>query len=148
MGDALLPFPLTERSVHLCVDMQRIFTAEGPWPAPWTERVLPVVASLAGRHPERTVFTRFIPPERPDQMPGMWQRYYTRWRAATRQCLDLNLLELMPPLAALYPPATVIDKTRYSGFAEPRLPAHLREREADAPIISGLKLTSACWRPC
>jgi nicotinamidase-related amidase len=47
------------------------------------------------------------------------------------------LLELMPPLAALYPPATVIDKTRYSGFAEPRLPAHLREREADALIISG-----------
>ena len=148
MGDALLPFPLTERSVHLCVDMQRIFSAEGPWPAPWMERVLPVVATLAGRHPERTVFTRFIPPERPDQMPGMWQRYYTRWRAATRQCLDLNLLELMPPLAALYPPATVIDKTRYSGFAEPRLPAHLREREADALIISGLKPTSACWHPC
>ncbi len=49
-------------------------------------------------------------------------RYYTRWRAATRESLDLNLLELMPPLAALCPPATVIDKTRYSGFAEPRLP--------------------------
>ena len=39
MGDALLPFPLTERSVHLCVDMQRIFSADGPWPAPWMERV-------------------------------------------------------------------------------------------------------------
>jgi hypothetical protein len=72
------------------------------------ERVLPVVATLAGRHPERTVFTRFIPPERPNQMPGMWQRYYTRWRAATRECLNLDLLELMPPLAALCPPVTVI----------------------------------------
>ena len=41
MGDALLPFPLTERSVHLCVDMQRIFSADGPWPAPWMEKVLP-----------------------------------------------------------------------------------------------------------
>jgi nicotinamidase-related amidase len=111
MGDALLPFPLTERSVHLCVDMQRIFSAEGPWPAPWMERVLPVVATLAGRHPERTLFTRFIRPERPDQMPGKWQRYYTRWRPATRECLDLNLLELMPPLAALCPPETVINKT-------------------------------------
>jgi nicotinamidase-related amidase len=100
-------------------------------------RVLPVVATLAGRHPERTLFTRFIRPERPDQMPGMWQRYYTRWRPATRECLDLNLLELMPPLAALCPPEIVIDKTRYSGFAEPKLLAHLREREADALIISG-----------
>jgi nicotinamidase-related amidase len=43
--------------------------------------------------------------------------------------LNLDLLELMPPLAALCPPATVIDKTRYSGFAEPKLLAHLRERE-------------------
>ena len=33
MGDQLLPSSLTERSVHLCVDMQRIFSAEGPWPA-------------------------------------------------------------------------------------------------------------------
>jgi nicotinamidase-related amidase len=88
---------------------------------------LPVVATLAGRHPERTLFTRFIRPERPDQMPGMWQRHYTRWRPATRECLDLNLLELMPPLAALCPPEIVIDKTRYSGFAEPKLLAHLRE---------------------
>jgi hypothetical protein len=35
------------------------------------EKVLPVVAALAGRRPERTVFTRFIPPNRPEQMPGM-----------------------------------------------------------------------------
>ena len=84
MGDQLLPFPLTERSVHLFVDMQRIFSVEGPWPTPWMNRVLPVAATLASRHPDRTVFTRFIPPERPDQMPaGRWQRYYTRWRVAT-----------------------------------------------------------------
>ena len=107
------------------------------------ERVLPVVATLAGRHPERTLFTRFIPPERPDELPGMWQRYYTRWRLATREHLDLDLLELMPPLAALCPPAAVIDKTRYSGFAEPKLLAHLREREADALIISGSE-TDVC----
>jgi nicotinamidase-related amidase len=139
----LLPFPLTERSVHLCVDMQRIFSVEGRWPTPWMERVLPVVATLADRHPVRTVFTRFIPPERPDEMPGMWQHYYIRWSAATRECLDLDLLELMPPLAALCPPATVIDKTRYSGFAEPKLLAHLQEREADALIISGSE-TDVC----
>jgi nicotinamidase-related amidase len=143
MGDTLLPFPLTERSVHLCVDMQRIFSADGPWPAPWMEKVLPVVATLTGRHPGRTVFTRFIPPARPDQMPGRWQRYYTRWQAATREFLNLDLLELMPPLAALCPPATVIDKTRYSGFAEPRLLSHLREREADALIVSGSE-TDVC----
>ncbi|HEX3341647.1 MAG TPA: isochorismatase family cysteine hydrolase [Pseudolabrys sp.] len=143
MGDELLPFPLTERSVHLCIDMQRIFSAEGPWPTPWMDRVLPLVATLAERHPERTIFTRFIPPERSDQMPGMWQRYYMRWRQATREYLDLRLLELMPPLPALCPPARVIDKTRYSAFAEPMLAAHLQERQADALIISGSE-TDVC----
>ena len=143
MSDHLLPFPLTERSVHLCLDMQRIFSAEGPWPTPWMERVLPVVVTLASRHPERTVFTRFIPPERPQQMPGMWQAYYRRWRRTTREFLDVGLLELMPALAALCPPATVVDKTRYSGFAEPQLFAHLQERQADALIVSGSE-TDVC----
>ena len=92
MSDQLLQLPLTERGVHLCVDMQRIFSAGGPWPTPWMDKVLPVTAALANRHPERTVFTRFIPPERPDRMPGMWQRYYARWRVATRERLDLRLL--------------------------------------------------------
>ena len=30
----LLPVPLTERSVHLCIDMQRLFSADGPWATP------------------------------------------------------------------------------------------------------------------
>jgi hypothetical protein len=84
--------------------------------------------------------TRFMPP---DQMPGMWRRYYTRWRVATRECLDLRLLEFMPLLAALCPPATVIDKTRYSALAEPGLVEHLRQREADALIVSGSE-TDVC----
>jgi nicotinamidase-related amidase len=108
MSGHLLPIPLTGRGVHLCVDMQRLFSAGGPWPTPWMDKVLPVVAGLASRHPERTVFTRFIPPERPQQMPGMWRRYYARWRVATREVLPLELLEVMPALAALCPPATII----------------------------------------
>jgi nicotinamidase-related amidase len=39
--------------------------------------------------------------------------------------------------------ATVIDKTRYSAFAEPMLLAHLRKREADALIVSGSE-TDVC----
>jgi nicotinamidase-related amidase len=49
----------------------------------------------------------------------------------------------MPPLAALCPPATVIDKTRYSALAEPDLAEHLRQREADALIVSGSE-TDVC----
>jgi nicotinamidase-related amidase len=107
------------------------------------DRVLPVVVELAGRHPERTVFTRFIPPVQPTDMPGMWQRYYRRWSIATRQQLDPGMLELLPPLAKLCPPAQIIDKTRYSAFTEPQLVQHLQAREADGLIVSGSE-TDVC----
>ena len=136
-------YPLTSKTVHLCVDMQRIFSAEGPWPTPWMERVLPIVAELAGRFPERTVFTRFITPYTAKDMPGMWQRYYTKWREATRERLQSSLLELLPPLAKLCPPATVVNKTRYSAFAEPNLLSHLQARDADGLVVTGSE-TDVC----
>ena len=111
VADDLHPYPLTRRTIHLCVDMQRLFSADGPWPTPWLDRVLPVVTELASRHPEGTVFTRFIPPERATDMPGLWQRYYSRWEDVTRQHLDPALLELLPSLANLCPPAKIIDNT-------------------------------------
>jgi nicotinamidase-related amidase len=101
------------------------------------------VTEIAERFPARTVFTRFITPERPEGMPGMWQRYYRRWRETTRDRLDPSLLELAPPLARLTPPATVIGKTRYSAFAEPQLLQHLRERRADGLIVTGSE-TDVC----
>jgi nicotinamidase-related amidase len=143
MGASLLPIPLTDRTVHLCIDMQRIFSNEGPWATPWMERVLPVIAEIATRFPERTVFTRFITPRRPDDMPGMWRRYYQRWRETTQESIDPQLLELMPPLARLVPPAQVVNKTRYSAFAEPHLLAHLRDRGADGLVITGSE-TDVC----
>ena len=143
MADTLLPIPLTERTVHLCIDMQRIFAQGGPWATPWMERVLPVVTEIAGRFSARTVFTRFITPHQPEGMPGMWQRYYRRWRETTRDRVDHGLLELVPPLARLTPPATVIDKTRYSAFAEPQLLQHLRQRGADGLIVTGSE-TDVC----
>jgi nicotinamidase-related amidase len=143
MADHLHSYPLTENTVHLCLDMQRLFSSDGPWPTPWMERVLPVVTELAGRHPEQTVFTRFVTPQRPQDMPGLWQRYYARWRETTREHIDPALFELMPSLARLCPPATVIDKTRYSAFAEPGLLSHLRERGADGIIVTGAE-TDVC----
>lgn len=135
--------PLSRRTVHLCVDMQRIFSSEGPWTTPWMPRVLPVVAEIAGRFPGRTLFTRFITPHRAEDMPGTWRRYYARWPEATRERLDPRLLELLPPLAELCPPAIVIDKTRYSAFAGSALLVHLRQRGADALIITGSE-TDVC----
>lgn len=134
---------LTPRSVHLCIDMQRLFSEEGPWPTPWMKRVLPQAEALAARFPERTIFTRFIPPARPTDMFGAWRSYYERWREVTQENLDPRLLELMPTLAALTPPAAVIDKPVYSAFSGHRLLRELIRRRAETLILSGAE-TDVC----
>ncbi|MBN8956977.1 MAG: cysteine hydrolase [Rhizobiales bacterium] len=139
----LSELPLTDRTVHLCVDMQVLFSDVGPWPTPWLNRVLPIVTEIAGRFPERTIFTRFITPQRPDEMPGMWRPYYQRWHETTREHLHPDMLELMPQLHRFVPPAHVIDKMRYSAFAEQALVAHLQERDADGLIVTGSE-TDVC----
>ena len=90
------------------------------------------------------MFSRFITPVDPGETPSMCQRYYTRWRSATRACINPDLLELMTELRRHSPPATVIDKTRYSAFSGSALWPLLQDREADGLIITGPRLTFAC----
>lgn len=134
---------LTPRSVHLCIDMQRLFSADGPWPTPWMPRVLPRVVKLAEHGPERTIFTRFIPPMRPEEAHGAWRSYYEQWHAVTRERLDPRLLELMPPLAEIATRTLTLDKPVYSAFSGHRLHAALLERRADTLILSGAE-TDVC----
>jgi nicotinamidase-related amidase len=48
-------------SLHLCVDMQRLFAPGGPWVVPWAPKILLCIVELTAGHVDRTVFTRFIP---------------------------------------------------------------------------------------
>jgi nicotinamidase-related amidase len=139
-----LPFgPLDRRTAHLCIDMQNLFADDTPWHTPWMKRVLPAVIEIAERHPEQTIFTRFIPARHPDELPGSWRRYYRRWTDLTLERIDRRLLELVPPLARLAPPATIIDKRVYSPFTEPSLLRLLRERGIDTLVITGAE-TDVC----
>ena len=53
---------------------------------------------LTAKHPERTLFTRFIPAARPGQGRGMWAGYYRRWANVTLSQIDVGLIELVPQL--------------------------------------------------
>ncbi|MCK8784600.1 cysteine hydrolase [Roseomonas sp. NAR14] len=134
---------LSDRTVHLCVDMQNLFAERTEWHTPWMARVLPVLLRLARARPADTVFTRFIPPASADEMRGSWRRYYERWAAITRDRLAPRLLELVPPLAALVPPALVIDKRTYSPWTQPELRQALEARGCDTLVISGAE-TDVC----
>jgi len=134
---------LSERTLHLCIDMQRLFASGGPWETPWLERVRPLAHRLCLLHPERTIFTRFIPPFRCEQAPGAWRRYYERWAQVTGQRLAPEFLDLLPEFAALVPPAIVLDKATYSPFSNPALLHLLAARRTDTLIFSGTE-TDVC----
>jgi nicotinamidase-related amidase len=144
MPAAPLPHgPLPERTIHLCVDMQNVFAEDTPWQAPWMKRVLPTVEKIAARRPERTIFTRFIPPTQPADLPGSWRRYYERWPQMTRSRLDPELLELVEPLRRLVPPAKVVDKPFYSPFHATALARSLMDERCEALVVSGAE-TDMC----
>ena len=141
--DSLKHGPLTSRAAHLCVDVQNLFLEPTPWHVPWLGRILPAIERISLLHPERNIFTRFIPPRAAQDLPGMWRRYYERWPEMLRDRLDARLLQLVPSLDAIAALGLVLDKAVYSPFANPRLLRHLRERTIDSLVVTGVE-TDVC----
>lgn len=117
--------------------MQRVFQEDTPWKTPWMNRVLPRVLAIAESHAADTIFTRFVPPDQPGVGQGAWERYWTHWAEMTRQRMGDELVRLIPDLAALCPPARVIDKAVYSPWLHPALPSLLTERRCDTLVVTG-----------
>jgi len=138
-----IKFGEIQNAVHLCVDMQRLFIEPTAWHTPWAGRVLPVIVSLCERHPERTLFTRFIPVASVEEAPGTWQRYYQRWPEITRERLPEDLLELAPALSRFLPPALSFDKHTNSPWYDGKLAPLLIRRGVTSLIVSGLE-TEVC----
>ncbi len=143
MAQGLGLAPLGLGTVHLCIDMQRLISPGGPWPAQWAPRILPAVRALAAHRPERTIFTRFLPPAVPQALPGTWQAFYEKWRDITREHIDPAVLDLVPELAGFAPPARIMDKSRYSAFTAPDLLPFLTAHHVDTLILSGAE-TDIC----
>lgn len=136
-NDTLRYGPPGESAVHLCVDMQRMFAESTEWKMPWLPRVLPNIVSLTAARPEFTIFTRFIPADRPGQGVGMWRRYYERWASMTIDRIGATMVGLVPELAEFVPPAKIFDKHVYSPWAGSDLHLQLRGAGVDTVIITG-----------
>ena len=123
--------------------MQRLFAEPSQWATPWISRVLPVIEAIVERHAGETVFTRFLPAQRPGQGVGSWKRYYERWASMTIEATGPQMIELLPSLARHCPPAAVVDKHVYSPWPEGRLQALLAARGVDTLIVTGAE-TDVC----
>lgn len=143
MRDDKSPVSQIRQAVHLCIDMQNIFAPGGLWATPWMEKVLPTIVGIVSRRQDRTIFTRFITPQEPEDRPGQWQAYFRHWRQATRNRLPPSALELVPSLARYVPPVGIVDKPAYSAFSNPRLAGVLVEKGVGTVVITGAE-TDVC----
>ena len=125
------------RCRHLCVDMQRMFAEDTPWNVPWMERVREPIATLASAHPGETIFTRFVPPMRAEDMHGTWADYYKKWPMMTREVLGNDMVDILPELRTLVPPALVFDKAIYSPWLDGRLHMLLQKQDVTTLVLSG-----------
>ena len=98
---------------------------------------MPNIIAITSAHPERTVFTRFVPAQKPGQGVGMWRHYYERWASMTIERIGPDMGELVPALAAFVPPARVFDKHVYSPWTGSELHQQLRNAGIDTLVITG-----------
>jgi nicotinamidase-related amidase len=129
--------PIGSSAVHLCVDMQRIFSGDGPWAMVWFQRVLPNIELIAGQHLSQSIFTRFIPADRPGEGSGLWSKYYARWADMTLSRIGEHGVGLVEELARFVPPARIFDKRVYSPWHQSSLYDELYERRKDTLVITG-----------
>lgn len=138
-----IAFPGRARTFHLCIDMQGMFHEQTDWHMPWMEKIIESVREITAARPEQTIFTRFIPPRRPEERRGAWRTYYEKWRNMTRAELDPKLLDIIAPLKQFIPPARSFDKFVYSPFSQPALTHFLTQKNTEALIITGAE-TDVC----
>ena len=133
--------PLSEKTLHIVVDMQAIFAEETAWYTPALLDILPRVLELTQARLDQTVFARFMTPSHPDQAQGQWRELYRHQVSVTT--LHPRFLDLVEPLYRLASPHTVIDKSTYSVFGAQALEARLAAADIDTIVFTGVE-TDVC----
>src|SRR5690606_37085145 len=107
------------------------------WATPWREHALPRIVAICERKAPQTIFTRFIPAERPGEGRGSWARYYQRWASMTLEKIGADAVRLTPELERYSPPARQIDKRVDSPWTEGALDRLLAGSGARALVVTG-----------
>ncbi|MGE0117558.1 MAG: cysteine hydrolase family protein [Dongiaceae bacterium] len=134
---------LEAETLHVVVDMQRLFAEATDWRVPGFADILPPILELVRAHPLHSLYTRFVTPVTAEAVTGDWQRFYARWPSVLLDRMDRAMLDLVEPLDRLAPPEAVLDKTVYSAFASAAFVAALQRRDARTLVLTGVE-TDVC----
>jgi len=135
--------PLGAGTVHVVVDMQRLFAEDTSWRVPTLPDIVEPILKLIEHRLGRTLYTRFITPPSLPLAQGAFQSFYRHWPQMTQDRLPPGIFDLIAPLAKRTSPASLIDKEGFSAFSGPSFQAALRNLGADALVLSGVE-TDVC----
>lgn len=129
--------------LHLCVDMQRLFAPQSCWELDCVPALSIKILSLIDSSVAPSLFTRFVPPQLPEDAVGAWQGYWRKWYGLTASRIDPDLLELLPQFARHAAPERVFDKQSYGPWQDKRLHRTLQHHNCHHLVISGVE-TDLC----
>ena len=135
--------PLGADTVHVCVDMQRLFGEKTQWHTPALAGIMANTARVVAHAPARTIFTRFRTPATAEAAPGQWRTYYARWSEVLADRQSEDMFGVMPDFRRFVPPALEIDKTTYNAFEAPDFQPMLDRLGARALVFTGVE-TDVC----
>jgi nicotinamidase-related amidase len=134
---------LSPNTLHVVIDMQRLFAEDTAWHTPVTKAILPNVIKLCEVSRHRSLFAKFIVPLRAEDARGRWSDYYKRWSTMTGDVLEPGMLDLMEPLADLAGENDVVEKETYSVFGSSGFLDRLAVDKIDTVVFSGVE-TDVC----
>jgi nicotinamidase-related amidase len=135
--------PLSPDTLHVVIDMQRIFAEETAWHTPAIATILPNVVALSEAFSAATLFVKFMLPQSSQQASGTWRGYYDRWSAMTLHAIDPAMQDLVEPLQRFATSDNQIEKLTYSAFGSPAFNQALAKRNVDTIVLTGVE-TDVC----
>ena len=135
--------PLGPDTVHVVIDMQRLFDEETGWRVADLGSVVPAIIGLIEHRPARALYARFITPASIGESKGAWQRYYRQWPQVIRDRLPVGIFDLVAPLVRHAASHQQFDKEGFSAFSGPSFPAMLRDLGTGTLVLSGVE-TDVC----
>jgi nicotinamidase-related amidase len=134
---------LSPNTLHVVIDMQRLFAEDTAWHTPVIKTILPNVIKLCEVSRHRSLFAKFIVPPRAEDAGGRWRNYYNRWSTMTGDVLEPGMLDLMEPLGDLAGENDVVEKKTYSVFGSSGFLERLAVDKIDTVVFSGVE-TDVC----
>jgi nicotinamidase-related amidase len=135
--------PLGPDTVHVVIDMQRLFEEETGWRVPDLAAVVPPIVSLIEHRPARALYARFVTPAGIGAAKGVWQSYYRQWPQVIRDRLPAGIFDLVAPLARHAAPHQQFEKEGFSAFSGPSFAGIVQDLGAATLVLSGVE-TDVC----